>query len=93
MTSEALDKYDVKNRRSKYSAKQKILVVIVCFVITSAFVAFAVIMFAGDALEEEKEDGEQNDQNEQMEQQDEDEDLEGVLTASTFLYNIKHVKC
>ena len=54
MTSEALDKYDVVYRRSKYSAKQKIFVVIVCFVITAAFAALAFIMFTGDNLEEER---------------------------------------
>jgi flagellar basal body-associated protein FliL len=76
MTSEALDKYDVINKRSKYTARHKILVVIVCFVIVAAFVAFSFFMFAGDALGEEKKDGVQNDQNTQMEEDDEEDDWE-----------------
>ena len=73
MTSEALDKYDVINRRSKYTARQKILVVIVCFVIAAALATFAFIMFAEDTLEEEKGDGGQNEHNEQIAEEEEEE--------------------
>ena len=76
MTSEALDKYDVINRRSKYSAKHKILVVIVCFVISAALAAFVFIMFNRDTLDEEEGDGGQNENDEQIEEEDEEGDWE-----------------
>ena len=50
MTSDAVFKYEV---RSRWSARQKIVLLIACLVITAALAAFAFSMFAGEKLEVE----------------------------------------
>ena len=87
MTSEALDKYEMGNvgtRRGKYSAKQKICLIILWFLFAAAAAAFAFVMFAGDetddagetlAVEDDKENDNSDDYDEEEDDYDEfDED-------------------
>ena len=86
MTSDALDKYEmgsVDTRRWKYSAKQKICPIILCFMFAAA--AFAFVMFAGEeetddagetlAVEDDMENDNSDDYDEEEDDYDEfDED-------------------
>ena len=79
MTSEALDKYDVIKRRSKFSARQKVFLVIVCFVFSAAFTAFAAFaftMFEANKLEEEKNYFERNEHHKNIKEEHQDDDWE-----------------